>query len=196
MKINVLQPILSLALLLSFSHAAPSQAVEAFNKPSGQIQWSKVINDSGDGPIVYDRNDGIYSSWSKAAIRFTQNYSYQVRDADTTETRLEKTMIGKDSYGNPIYRDDYKNVQVPHYHTQTDYYSPTVLQFSINGKDFTYTSGVVSPELATALVNAPDSNLRLKMVWENGKTSDATIGKGTVRAWKQIFQEVAATQSK
>jgi hypothetical protein len=189
MKINVINPILGLALLFSFSHAAPSQAVEAFNNPAGEIQWSKVVSDLAEGPIVYDRNDGIFSSWSKTAIRFTYSYSYGVPDGYTTEYYQEEVYEGQDEQtGNAKYRTENRERQVRRYRTEFSNDIPTAIQFSIGGKDFTYTSGPVSPELATALANAPDRKLRLKMVWANGKTTKAVIGKNTVRAWKQVFQ--------
>lgn len=188
MKINVIQPILSFALLFSFSYMAPSQAVEAFNSPAGEIQWSKMVNDLAEGPIVYDSNDGVFSSWSKNAIRFTYSYSYGVPDGYTTEYYPEQILNGQDELGNPRYRTENRERQVQRYRTEISNDIPTAIQFSIDGKDFTYNSGPVSPELAKALANAPDRKLRLKMVWANGKTTKAVIGKNTVRAWKQIFQ--------
>jgi hypothetical protein len=189
MRINVVQPILSLAILLSLGHAAPSQAVEAFSNPAGEIQWSKVVGDLAEGPTVYDRNDGVFSSWSKTAIRFTYSYSYAVPDGYTTENYEEQVYDGQDEQtGNARYRTENRQREVPLYRYETSNDVPTSLQFSIGGKDFTYTSGPVSPELATALANAPNRKLRLKLVWGNGKTSKAVIGKNTVRAWKQVFQ--------
>jgi hypothetical protein len=78
--------------------------------------------------------------------------------------------------------------EVPKYRDENIKAAPQSLQFSIGGQSFTYTSGPVSPELANALANAPDDSLLLQMVFEDGKKENALIGKGTVRAWKQIFK--------
>ncbi len=189
MKINIVQPMLSLAILFSLNQAVPSHAVEGFKNPTGEIQWSKVMNDPIEGATVYDRNDGIASSWSKVSIRFTYSYSYSVPDGYTTQTYQEQVYEGQDEEtGNARYRTENRTRDVQLYRTEYSNDIPTALQFSIGGKDFTYTSGPVSPELATALANAPDRKLRLKMVWANGKTTKAVIGKNTVRTWKAIFQ--------
>jgi hypothetical protein len=188
MKINIVQPILSLTILFSLSAATPSHAVEGFKDPGG-IQWSKVVNDSSEGATVYDRNDGVFSSWSKTAIRFTYSYSYAVPDGYTTETYQEQVYDGQDEQtGNARYRTENRTREVPAYRTEYSKDVPATLQISIDRKDYTYTSGPVSPELAMALANAPDRKIRLKMVWANGKTTKAVIGKTTVQAWKEIFK--------
>ncbi|MDZ8081261.1 MAG: hypothetical protein RMX35_19620 [Nostoc sp. DcaGUA01] len=46
---------------------------------------------------------------------------------------------------------------------------------------------VVNQELATALKNAPDQNLDIRLVLEGGQTVDSEIGKGTVKAWRSIY---------
>ncbi|WP_334859699.1 hypothetical protein [Nostoc sp.] len=48
-------------------------------------------------------------------------------------------------------------------------------------------SFAVSRELATALKNAPDENLDIRLVLEGGQTIDSKIGKGTVKAWRNIY---------
>ncbi|WP_335010450.1 hypothetical protein [Nostoc sp.] len=48
-------------------------------------------------------------------------------------------------------------------------------------------SFAVSRELATALKNAPDENLDIRLLLEGGQTIDSKIGEGTVKAWRNIY---------
>jgi hypothetical protein len=56
--------------------------------------------------------------------------------------------------------------------------------FQLDGSTGTF---AVSQELATALKNAPDENLNIRLVLEGGQTVDSEIGKGTVKAWRNIY---------
>jgi hypothetical protein len=56
--------------------------------------------------------------------------------------------------------------------------------FQLDGLTGTF---AVSRELATALKNAPDENLDIRLVLEGGETVDSKIGKGTVKAWQSIY---------
>ncbi|MFN6485788.1 MULTISPECIES: hypothetical protein [unclassified Nostoc] len=56
--------------------------------------------------------------------------------------------------------------------------------FKLDGSTGTFG---VSRELATALKNAPDDNLDIRLVLEGGQTVDSKIGKGTVKAWRNIY---------
>ncbi|WP_414568273.1 hypothetical protein [Nostoc sp. CCY 9925] len=56
--------------------------------------------------------------------------------------------------------------------------------FQLDGSTGTF---VVNQELATALKNAPDKNLDIRLVLEGGQTVDSEIGKGTVKAWRSIY---------
>ncbi|WP_445633981.1 hypothetical protein NSTC745_05726 [Nostoc sp. DSM 114161] len=56
--------------------------------------------------------------------------------------------------------------------------------FQLDGSTGTF---VVNQELATALKNAPDENLDIRLVLEGGQTVDSEIGKGTVKAWRSIY---------
>lgn len=56
--------------------------------------------------------------------------------------------------------------------------------FQLDGSTGTF---AVSQELATALKNAPDENLDIRLVLEGGQTIDSEIGKGTVKAWQNIY---------
>lgn len=46
---------------------------------------------------------------------------------------------------------------------------------------------VVTDELAKALQNSPDGNVSIRLVTRSGETVDSEIGKGTVKAWKDIY---------
>ncbi|MEA5625973.1 hypothetical protein [Nostoc sp. UHCC 0251] len=56
--------------------------------------------------------------------------------------------------------------------------------FQLDGSTGTF---AVSQELATALKNAPDENLDIRLVLEGGQTVDSEIGKATVKAWRNIY---------
>ena len=56
--------------------------------------------------------------------------------------------------------------------------------FPLDGSIGTF---AVSQELATALKNAPDENLDIRLILEGGQTVDSEIGKGTVKAWRNIY---------
>ncbi|WP_375512511.1 hypothetical protein [uncultured Nostoc sp.] len=56
--------------------------------------------------------------------------------------------------------------------------------FQLDGSTGTF---AVSQELATALKNAPDENLDIRLVLEGGQTVDSEIGKDTVKAWRNIY---------
>ncbi len=56
--------------------------------------------------------------------------------------------------------------------------------FELEGSNGTFT---VSNELATALKNAPDKNLDMRLLLEEGQTVDSEIGSGTVKAWRSIY---------
>ena len=56
--------------------------------------------------------------------------------------------------------------------------------FQLEGQNSTF---VVTDELALALQNSPDANLNIRLVTRSGETVDSEIGKGTVKAWKDIY---------
>jgi hypothetical protein len=45
----------------------------------------------------------------------------------------------------------------------------------------------LSNEAAATLRNAPEKNVDIRMVLENGEKVDSQIGKGTVKAWRSIY---------
>ncbi|MBW4470355.1 MAG: hypothetical protein KME45_08100 [Stenomitos rutilans HA7619-LM2] len=184
--------LIGLGLSFTICTAMPALAVQpATVDASDNVAWSKVVENPFDGKIVYDRNYNrgfvFVSSWSKNGIGVTYN-------------RVGSRLIGYDagfgysgfgfghrsrgfglglglfSSGDPVYR---------YYLTES---VPDSISLAIGGKVYTYTSGPVLPELATALATAPSGNIAIRLIWNDGKTKDTEIGKDTVKAWKTIFQ--------
>ena len=56
--------------------------------------------------------------------------------------------------------------------------------FRLEGQNSTF---VVNDELAAALKNSPTENVSIRLVAESGEAVDSEIGKGTVKAWKDIY---------
>ncbi len=176
-----------LALSLgSFAEAVQPAPVEG----NANVQWSKVISDPFDGIVVYDKNFSpsdrgfvFVTSWSKGGIRAT--YTWYESDLIGYKTvwrsrwiqRKGKKFEERYSEQEPIYR-----------YTRFDD-TPKAIMFAVNGQLYTYEDGAIAPELANALTSAPVGNMRIRLVWENGKTRDIEIGKGTVEAWKTVFRE-------
>jgi hypothetical protein len=155
------------------------------------VAWSKVVENPFDGKVVYDRNykSGFVfvSSWSKNGIGVTYNrigsrligYNAGVGYSGFGFGRYRKGFglgLGLFSDVEPIYN---------YYLTES---VPDSISLAIAGKIYTYTDGPVSPELATALANAPSGNIAIRLIWDDGKTKDTEIGKETVKAWKTVFQ--------
>ena len=46
---------------------------------------------------------------------------------------------------------------------------------------------LVTEELAAALKNAPEKNVKIRLFADNGETLDSEIGVGTVKAWRSIY---------
>jgi len=57
--------------------------------------------------------------------------------------------------------------------------------FRLEGKNSAF---AVSSDLAKALRNSPVGNVDIRLVTRSGETIDSEIGKGTVKAWKAIYQ--------
>lgn len=57
--------------------------------------------------------------------------------------------------------------------------------FQLEGSNGTF---VVNERVATALKNAPQKNLDIRLVLEGGETVDSQIGEDTVKAWQTIYQ--------
>lgn len=182
---------LGLSVGLAFSAIPAAVAVQpAPVQLNSKVQWSKVVDDPFDGTVVYDRhytNDFAFvSSWSQQGIRatYTEFNSELVGYRTTWDTpslcygygrRCRYRWFEPDPIREPIYR-----------RWSTDR-TPESILFAIHGQRYTYEAGPVSPELAAALASAPAGNMRIRLVWSDGGTTDVEIGKGTVAAWKTLF---------
>lgn len=192
-QIEMKKQLLALGVCIGFALSWGSLARAVQPAPiegNANVQWSKVISDPFDGIVVYDKNFSpsdhgfvFVTSWSKGAIRAT--YTWYESDIIGYKTiwrsrwiqRKGKRIEERYSEQEPIYR-----------YTRFDDTPKTIL-FAVNGQRYTYEEGAIAPELATALASAPSGNMRIRLVWENGKTKDIEIGKGTVEAWKTVFRE-------
>ncbi|MDX2239353.1 MAG: hypothetical protein NW224_01605 [Leptolyngbyaceae cyanobacterium bins.302] len=165
------------------AHAVPPVVVS-----QSRVEWSRVINDPFDGAVVYDKNfdpGGSFefiSRWSPQEIQATYRtfYSEWVGYRTVWRSRTVK------SYGK--YRSFSYPDQEPVYRRFSQEKTPSAIKFAINGQVLTYEQGAVSPELAAALASAPDENMTIRLLWEDGGATDMVIGRGTVAAWKTIFR--------
>ncbi len=191
---------LGLCLGLLAGSTAPAGAVLPVTvNPSSNTQWSKVVQDPFDGPIVYDRNYdtrggfAFVSSWSKQGIRATYTDCQTNLIGYTPGWRRPWNFglgfgggfgrgFGRGYWGGAVFPST-----EPIYGRFCEEQAPQAIRFAINGQQYTYENGVVSPELATALRNAPPENLTIRLVWRNGGPTDVAIGRGTVEAWKTVF---------
>lgn len=181
--------ILGLELGLLGGMVMPAVAVQPVSiTASDRVEWSKVITNPFDGQIVYDRHTKgdfvLVTSWARSGIRATYTQlrtelaGYQTiwRPAPFYSRHRRWWLGGGYTEEQPIYvRYGVDSV-------------PTSIQFAINGQTFTYQEGPVTPELAAALATAPDRNMLIRLVWQDGPTRDVEIGRGTVAAWKTIFK--------
>jgi hypothetical protein len=182
---------LGLGLAVSTGTSAIAVAPASVTQHS-KVAWSQVVNDRFDGKLVYDKNfDGsgkfvFVSSWSPQGIQATYteyrseivSYKTVWRSKWVTENGKRREVRYRDK--EPIYRK---------YQTER---SPKAIKFAINNQVYTYEQGTVPVELAAALANAPLENMTIRLVWENGTTTDTEIGKGTVAAWKTVFNNPQA----
>jgi hypothetical protein len=186
-KQELLSLALSLGLSILFNPISPAGAVQpAPIAANDNVEWSRVVENPFDGRIVYDRhyrsNFVFVSSWAKSGIR-------------ATYTQVRTELVGYRTYdwSRPVFRG-YRKFLEPYYATEPVYQryflgsTPDAIKFALNGQIYTYESGPISPELATALASAPSQNLTIRLVWNDGMTKDVEIGRGTVDAWKEIFK--------
>ncbi|MGV0027747.1 hypothetical protein [Phormidesmis priestleyi] len=160
-----------------------------------KVAWSQVIQDPFDGTVVYDKHFtselAFVSSWSKQGIRatYTQKRSILTGYRTTWVTEWVSDYYDCKHKSSCKHRQRLESypTQVPVYETFYTDLIPHRILFAIAGKIYTYESGSVSPELALALSTAPNENMRIRLAWEDGKTTDVEIGKGTVEAWRTIF---------
>lgn len=179
--------LLTLGLALTASLWSPALAVQPVSQPGYDFDWSKITEDPFEGMIVFDRHfddwDGFefVTSWSRQAIRATYTW--------TTQTLVGYRTVWKTRqvYRNGQYHSETYPEQEPIYDAHTHERHPRAIMFSLNGEVFTYTDGQVPQDLATALATAPEGKQLIRLVWEDGTTTDMPIGRKTVAAWKTIF---------
>ncbi|MBW4421108.1 MAG: hypothetical protein KME13_18035 [Myxacorys californica WJT36-NPBG1] len=196
------KPLLSLGLGLvsSFVTSTAFAVQSAPITENSKVKWSQVIEDPFDGAVVYDKhfanNFTFVSSWSKQGIRATYTQKKSIltgyRTAWVTQWVPEynckrKTERKKDDDCKHKQRLESYPTQEPVFQTFYTDHVPRTILFAIAGKIYTYESGSVAPELASALPAAPNENMRIRLEWQDGRTTDMEIGKGTVRAWRTIF---------
>ncbi|MDB9314144.1 hypothetical protein PN462_13615 [Spirulina sp. CS-785/01] len=154
------------------------------------VRWSEVVDDPFDGLIVYDRNfasnRAYVSSWSAQEIRMTYYWSEQHVVGTRTVWRDRR-----------VYRDgEWVDVPYPEeepiYRTETYQKTPKAILFALDEQVYRYEEGPISPDLARALVNAPSSNITIRLLWPDGSTDDVEIGRGTVEAWRTVFADRAS----
>lgn len=166
---------------------------------NANVAWSKVVTDPFDGKIVYDKHyttsdkEGFVfvSSWSQGGIRATyERYRQEIvgyRTVWRTREVKRTTKDGKERVVQETYPE-----QEPVYQRFSDRAAPQAILLSIRGQVYRYESGPVTPELAQALVSAPNETMKIRLVWQNGATLDVPIGKGTVAAWKSVFRDAVS----
>ena len=174
------------ALSLTIATGAAALVQPAAVNENSRVEWSQVISDPFDGQIVYDKNFSdrfaCVSSWAKSGIRVTYFEYWQELVGYTTVWRSRTvTRYGKNRYESYPTRE-------PIYQKRSRQKTPDKIMLSINGQVYNYEGGAVSPDLATALTNAPKVNVPIRLVWADGSTADSVIGTRTVEAWKTIFQ--------
>lgn len=174
---------------LTFGMGTTAQAVAPVVELTNDVEWSKVMIDPFDGAVVYDKNFDpggrfeFISRWSPQSIQATyRNYFTKI--------------VGYQSFwGAPLLRTRrgfYRTLAYPDHEPVYRRFSvektPVAIKFAINGQVYTYEKGTVSPDLAAALASAPDQNMTIRLMWEDGGATDVVIGRNTVAAWKTIFR--------
>lgn len=188
--------LLGLGLGFALSTVSPALALQpASVRANDSVAWSKVVENPFDGKVVYDRNSQggsiIISSWAKSGIRATylQKDSVPVAEQPSSGFGLGFGLGFGRGRGFGRGFGLFANTAVPVYQQSLVGSVPDSLNIAINGKVYTYTDGAVSPELSAALASAPSQNVKVRLVWKDGRTQDTEIGKGTVDAWKTIFRQ-------
>lgn len=180
---------LALGLTLSLWAGSKGLAIEPTSVDQGSdVAWSQVVNNPFDGKLVYDKNFGngfaFVSSWSWQGIRGTYTRYWSEVVGYQTVWRTRSIYDGYYRRRRTVYYQD----QEPIYRNYSDPKSPQSILIALKDQVYTYDGGPVTPELATALASAPPGNVKIRLVWADGRTLDMEIGAGTVEAWKTIFQ--------
>ncbi len=186
--------LLGLGLGFALSSVSPALALQpASVRANDNVAWSKVVENPFDGKVVYDRNyqggSVVISSWAKSGIRATYIQKDSVPVAEPPSFGFGLGFGG--GFGRGFGRGFglFANTAAPVYRQSLVGSVPDSLNIAINGKVYTYTDGAVSPELSAALGSAPSQNVKVRLVWKDGRTKDTEIGKGTVNAWKTVFSQ-------
>jgi hypothetical protein len=179
----------------SIVRAAEPQDIEALPeiKPvqiqeTDSLNWSQPIQNPIDGLMVADKDYNPYSvllsTWSPQAIRVTFRQRNDVIIDYTRDIDFYECDDGQ--------RIPYTQLRAK---TQDRVIIPIALWFTINNKAYVYRGGKVAPELAKALANAPDGDIFIRAVWPDKRIYDMRVGRGTVAAWKKIYQEEVSTST-
>ncbi|MBE9222195.1 hypothetical protein IQ215_05740 [Cyanobacterium stanieri LEGE 03274] len=183
----MIKKILPLVVILTnlASISAQAQITPSPVNQDSRVPWSEVVNDPFDGKIVYDKdfgsNHATVSSWTRNYIKL----SYFQREQEIVSyrnVRRTRQVWRKDKYVEEVYWE-----REPIYRSYWLSDSPEQILFAIDGVVYRYDGDVVSDELASALANAPEGNMRIRLVWQNQRTQDVMIGGGTVKAWKEVY---------
>ncbi|MEH2287998.1 hypothetical protein [Nostoc sp.] len=154
--------------------------------PDMDVPWSKTVRivDPFEGELVgvFDRNSlggRLYRESSKQVISLWTPSSIRVLVTVNSDQASSPFYIAGRVYPRPDYFRFVTTKKVDK------------LLLKVRKKVFQLDSSTgtfaVSKELATALKNAPDENLDIRLVLEGGQTVDSEIGKGTVKAWRTIY---------
>ncbi|MGK7924022.1 MAG: hypothetical protein AB4290_01995 [Spirulina sp.] len=197
------QQIITILTLLSPFLVLPAFAVEpSFVNYNDRVSWSEVEYSNFDGLYVNDRHTGIggdrdyfVSQWSPAAIRLTFRDSFiaSVSVVSRVEYRSRRHYNHKTEEWEEISVPETVDERVENWSYRD--YSPRAIHFSINGERYTYRNGEVPPELAKALANAPEGNMKIRLEFAESNQRDlkplmeVEIGKKTVLAWRTVFAE-------
>ncbi|MEH2239760.1 hypothetical protein [Nostoc sp.] len=176
------QEVASLAQALSDLPVVKSAGLS----PDMDVPWSKPVRivDPFEGEFlgVFDRNSlggYLYREDSKQVISLWTLSSIRV----LVTVNLDQARSSFYTAGRVYPRPDYRRFVTT---KKVDKLLLKVRQkvFQLDGSTGTF---AVSQELATALKNAPDKNLDIRLVLEGGQTVDSEIGKETVKAWRNIY---------
>ncbi|WP_204102284.1 MULTISPECIES: hypothetical protein [Spirulina sp. CCY15215] len=195
------QKLLTIVALLSTVSVLPAFAVEPSLVNYGdRVSWSEVEYSEFDGLYVNDRHTGIggdrdyfVSQWSQSGIRFTfrDNFVASISIVPRIEYQSRRHYNHRTDEWEDISVPETVNERVENWGYRD--YSPTVIHFSINGEQYSYTEGKVSPELANALANAPAKNMKIRLEFSDTPQYDlkplmeVEIGQKTVLTWRKVF---------
>ncbi|MDZ8186737.1 MAG: hypothetical protein RMX96_18040 [Nostoc sp. ChiSLP02] len=155
--------------------------------PNMNVPWSKPVKivDPFEGELfgVFDRNylgGYLYTNASKQVISLWTPSSIRLLVIVNSAQESYSFYTAGDLYLRPDYHLRFVTTQ------KVDKLFLKIGEqvFQLDGSTGTF---AVSPELATALKNAPDKNLDIRLVLSGGQTVDSKIGKGTVKAWRSIY---------